>query len=43
MITTDDKADLAVPTDEYSIPDSKILFRNSTGWSKDAEMVSVPL
>ena len=34
MISTDDRADLAVPTDEYPTPDSNILFRNSIGWLK---------
>ena len=28
---TDERADLAVPTDEYSTPDSRILVRNSIG------------
>ena len=31
MIGTGDRADLAVPTDEYPTPDSNILFRNSIG------------
>ena len=40
---TDDRADFAVPTDEYPTLDSKILVRNSMEWSKDVEMGSVPL
>ena len=40
---TDDMADLAVPTDEYPTPNSKILVRNSMGWSKDIEMWSICL
>ena len=38
---TDDRAGLAVPTDEYPTPDSKILARNSMGLSKDVEMGSL--
>ena len=30
IMRTDDRADLAVPTNEYPTPDSKILVRNST-------------
>ena len=40
---TDNRADFAVPTDEYPTLDSKILVRNSMEWSKDVEMGSVPL
>ena len=42
-MSTDDRADLAVPTDEYPTPDLKILVRNSIGESKDVEMGSIPL
>ena len=31
MISKDDRADLAVPTDEYPTPDSNILVTNSIG------------
>ena len=31
IIRPDDRADLAVPTDEYPTPDSKIMVRNLMG------------
>ena len=41
IMRTDDRAGLAVPTDEYPTPDSKILAGNSMGLSKDVEMRSL--
>ena len=32
-----------MPIDEYPTPESKILVRNSIGWSNDVEMGSIPL
>ena len=43
LMRTDNRADLAVPTDEYPTPDSKILVRNLMGCSRDVEMGSIPL
>ena len=39
---TNDRADLAVPTDDYPRPDSKILIRNSMCWSEDFKWVQYP-
>ena len=39
---TNDRADLAVPTDNYPRPDSKILIRNSMCCSEDFKCVQYP-